>query len=53
VDVVLPKVTLLEADLTYLEHRVKILDQEDRVTRRKMIKFFRIHWSNHTKDKAT
>jgi hypothetical protein len=42
VDVVLPEVTPLEADLSYPEHPTKILDQKDRVTRRKMIKFFKI-----------
>jgi hypothetical protein len=31
-DVVLPKVAPLEADLTYPEHPVKILDQKDRDT---------------------
>jgi hypothetical protein len=31
-DVVLPEVAPLEADLTYTEHLVKILDQKDRVT---------------------
>jgi hypothetical protein len=31
-DVVLPKVAPLEADLTYPEHLVKILDQKDCVT---------------------
>jgi hypothetical protein len=53
VDVVLPKVTELEADLSYPEHPIKVLDQKDRVTRRKIIKFFKIQWSNHTKDEAT
>jgi hypothetical protein len=38
----LPKVTLLEANLSYLEHPIKVLDQKDRVTRRKTIKFFKI-----------
>jgi hypothetical protein len=42
VDVVLPKVTPLEADLTYPEHPIKILDQKDRVTRRKTVKFFKV-----------
>jgi hypothetical protein len=41
-DIVLPKVTLLEADLSYPEHPIKVLDQKDRVTRRKIIKFFKI-----------
>jgi hypothetical protein len=53
VDVILPDVTPLEADLAYPEHPVKILDQKDHVTRRKTIKFFKIHWSNHTEEEAT
>jgi hypothetical protein len=53
VDVVLPEVIALEADLSYLEHPVKVLDQKDRVTRRKTIKFFKIQWSNHTEEEAT
>jgi hypothetical protein len=42
VDVALPDVAPLKADLTYSEHRIKILDQKDGVTKRKMIKFFNI-----------
>jgi hypothetical protein len=53
VDVMLPELTLLEADLLYPEHPIKILDQKDRVTRRKTIKFFKIQWSNHTEEEAT
>jgi hypothetical protein len=53
VDVVLPEVTLLEADLSYPEHPIKILDQKDRVTRHKRIKFFKIQWSNHSEEEAT
>jgi hypothetical protein len=53
VNVVLPELTPLEADLSYPEHPIKILDQKDRVTRRKIIKFFKIHWSNHSEEEAT
>jgi hypothetical protein len=53
VDVVLPEVTPLEVDLSYPEHPVKILDQKDRVTRRKTIKFFKIQWSNHSEEEET
>jgi hypothetical protein len=53
VDVVLPEVTPLEADLSYPEHSIKVLDQKDRVTRRKTIKFFKIQWSNHSEEEAT
>jgi hypothetical protein len=42
VDVVLPEVAPLDTDLTYPEHLIKILDQKSRVTRRKMIKFYKI-----------
>jgi hypothetical protein len=52
-DVVLPEVTLLEADLSYPEHPIKVLDQKDRVTRRKTIKLFKIQWSNHSEEEAT
>jgi hypothetical protein len=53
VDVVLPEVTPLEADLSYPEHPIKVLDQKHRVTRRKTIKFIKIQWSNHSVDEAT
>jgi hypothetical protein len=52
-DVILPEVAPPEADLTYPEHPIKILDQKSRVTRRKTIKFFKIQWSNHTTEEAT
>jgi hypothetical protein len=53
VDVVSSKVIPLEADLSYPEHPIKVLDQKDRVTRRKTINFFKIQWNNHTKEEAT
>jgi hypothetical protein len=53
VDVVVPKVTPLKADMSYPEHPIKVLDQKDRVTRHKMTKFFKVQWSNQTKEEAT
>jgi hypothetical protein len=53
VDVMLPEVTPLEANLSYPEHPIKALDQKDCVTRRKTIKFFKIQWSNHTEEEVT
>jgi hypothetical protein len=53
VDVVLPKLTPLKIDLTYPKHPIKILDQKDRVTRRKTVKFFMVQWSNHSEEEAT
>jgi hypothetical protein len=52
-DVVLPEVTPFEGDLTYPEQPIKILDQKDRVTWRKIIKFFKVQWSNHSEEEAT
>jgi hypothetical protein len=51
-DVMLPEVTPLETDLSYPEHPIKVLDQKDRVTRRKTMKFFKIPWSNHSEEEA-
>jgi hypothetical protein len=53
VDVILREVTPLETELSYPEHPTKILDQKDRDTRHKTIKFFKIQWSNHSEEEAT
>jgi hypothetical protein len=53
VDVVLPEVAQIESDLTYPELLIKIMDQKSRVTGRKMIKFYKIQWSNHTVEEET
>jgi hypothetical protein len=53
VDIVLLEVTPLEADLSYAEHPIRILDQKDRVTRRKTMKFFKVQWSNHSEEEET
>jgi hypothetical protein len=43
----------LEPDLTYSEHPIRVLDQKDRTTRRKTLKFYKIQWNQHSKDEAT
>jgi hypothetical protein len=53
VDVVLPEVTPLEANLSYPEHPIKVLDQKDRATRCKTVKFFKIQSSNLSEEEAT
>jgi hypothetical protein len=53
VDVVLPEVTPLKADLSYNEHHIKVFDQKDLATRRETIKFFKVQWSNHSEEEAT
>jgi hypothetical protein len=51
-DVILPEVTPVKAEMAYTKHPIKILDQKDCVTRQKMIKFFNIQWSNHTEEES-
>jgi hypothetical protein len=43
----------LEPDLTYSEHPIRVLDQKDRITRRRNLKFYKIQWNQHTEDEAT
>jgi hypothetical protein len=44
---------IFELDLTYSEHPIRVLDQKDRVTRRRTLKFYKILWNQHTEDEAT
>jgi hypothetical protein len=44
---------VLEPDLTYSEYPIRVLDQKDRVTRRKTLKFYKIQWNQHSEDEAT
>jgi hypothetical protein len=44
---------VLEPDLTYSEHPIQVLDQKDRITRRKTVKFYKIQWNQHSEDEAT
>jgi hypothetical protein len=44
---------VLEPDLTYLEHPIRVLDQKDRVTQRKTLRFYKIQWNQHSEDEAT
>jgi hypothetical protein len=43
----------LELDLTNSEHSVRVLDQKDKITQRRTLKFYKIQWNQHTKDEAT
>jgi hypothetical protein len=40
-------------DLTYSERPIRVLDQKDRITRRKTLKFYKIQWNQHSEDEAT
>ena len=43
----------LEPNLTYSEHPIRVLDQKDRVTQRRVLKFYKIQWNQHAEDEAT
>ena len=43
----------LQLDLTYVEHPIKILDEKERVTRNRVVKFYKVQWQNHSEDEAT
>jgi hypothetical protein len=43
----------LEPDLTYSEHPVRVLDQKDRITQKRTLKFYKVQWNQYTEDEAT
>ena len=43
----------LAKDLTYEDKPLRILEEMDRVTRSKTIKFYKVQWEHHTEDEAT
>jgi hypothetical protein len=51
-DVVIKDTIPLEPDLTYKAYPIKILDQQDRVTRNKTTRFYKIQWNEHSEDEA-
>ena len=53
VDMVKEEFQQLQPDLTYTVQPLKILDQKERITRQKSIKFYKIHWQGHSEREAT
>jgi hypothetical protein len=43
----------LEPDITYLENPIRVLDQKDRITQKRTLKFYKVQWNQHTKGEAT
>jgi hypothetical protein len=43
----------LESDLTYSEHPLRVLNQKDRITRKRTLKFYKVQWNQHTEEEAT
>ena len=38
----------LQLDLTYEEKSIRVLEEVERVTRSKIIKFYKVVWNNHS-----
>jgi hypothetical protein len=51
-DVVIKDTIPLEYDLTYTAYPIKILEQQDQVTRNKTTRFYKIQWNEHSEDEA-
>jgi hypothetical protein len=51
-DVVIKDTIPLEPNLTYKAYPMKVLDQQDRVTRNKTTQFYKIQWNDHSEDEA-
>jgi hypothetical protein len=43
----------IKKTLTYVEEPISVLDRKDHVTRNRVVKFYKIMWSNHSKRDAT
>ena len=43
----------LQSDLTYEEKPIRVLEEMERVTRSKIIKFYKVVWNNHSEQDAT
>jgi hypothetical protein len=52
-DMVIEDTIPLEPDLTYKAYPINILNQQDRVTRNKTTRFYKIQWNEHCEDEAT
>jgi hypothetical protein len=43
----------IEPDFSLIEHPLRVLDQKERKTRRKVVRMYKIQWSHHMEEEAT
>ena len=43
----------MQDDLSYTEYPVQILEMAERVTRKRVIKMYKVKWSHHSAEEAT
>ena len=48
-----PASVKIQSDLTYGERPIRVLETMERVTHRKVIKFYKVVWNNHSDQDAT
>ena len=48
-----PASVKIQSDLTYEERPIRVLEEIQRVTRSKVIKFYKVVWNNHSEQDAT
>ena len=47
-----PLMSRVSRDLTYEERPIRVLEEMERVTRNKVIKFYKVIWNNHSEQDA-
>ena len=52
-EAIAPTNVQLQSDLTYEEKPIRVLEEMERVTRSKIIKFYKVVWDNHSDLDAT
>ena len=52
-EAITPTNVQLQSDLTYEEKPIRVLEEMERVTRSKIIKFYKVVWNNHSEQDAT
>jgi hypothetical protein len=52
-NVVIEDTIPLKPDLTYKAYPIKILEQQDQITRKKTTRIYKAQWNGHSEDEAT
>jgi hypothetical protein len=51
-EIIDPQTIEIKADLTYMEHPIRVLDTKERSTRKETIRMYKIQWNHHTEEEA-
>jgi hypothetical protein len=43
----------IQPDFSQIEHPLRVLDRQERMTQRKTVRMYKIQWSHHTEEEAT